>query len=162
MKIMAWSFGVRVSWHTVVAAGVVLVVLVIAAACDSGSPGATGTTATTTGIRTSASSSSQSEVEKGKQLFTQFTCSTCHNTATTQPLVGPSMKGLYGAPVKLDNGMTITADDAYIRESILKPDAKTVEGFPKGLMSASISDEENKIQEDGNLDALVAYIESLK
>src|ERR1700745_3098368 len=45
-------------------------------------------------------------------LYRQYACGTCHDVGR-----GPSLVGLYGSPVKLSNGQTVTADDAYIRES---------------------------------------------
>src|SRR5712691_7177453 len=60
---------------------------------------------------------------KGQQLASQFGCVACHTT-NGQPGVGPTWKGLAGRQETLDNGQTVTADDAYLRESILQPDAK--------------------------------------
>ncbi|MGH7768121.1 MAG: c-type cytochrome, partial [Candidatus Binatia bacterium] len=68
----------------------------------------------------------------------------------------PSLAGLYGAPVKLQGGGTVKADEAYIRESILEPHAKIAAGFPpvmptfKGLVS-----------EDGILQ-IIAYLKALR
>ncbi|MFQ5816139.1 MAG: c-type cytochrome [Candidatus Hydrothermarchaeaceae archaeon] len=93
----------------------------------------------------------------GEELFTSKECTTCHTIdGTTGP--GPTLKGVYGQEVTLDTGMTLTADDAYLKESILDSDAKIVKGFPAGLMPAvilpgSITDEE--------ADDLVAYIRTL-
>jgi cytochrome c oxidase subunit 2 len=91
--------------------------------------------------------------DAGAKLFQDLACSTCH-TETPQG-VGPILKGAYGKPVKLTGGGTVTMDDAYIRESILNPQAKVVEGFTpvmptfQGLVS-----EEQLLQ-------LIAYIKSL-
>jgi cytochrome c oxidase subunit 2 len=43
--------------------------------------------------------------------------------------LGPSLLGVYGQPVKLTTGESVTADDAYMRESILLPKAKIVAGY---------------------------------
>jgi cytochrome c oxidase subunit 2 len=93
----------------------------------------------------------------GEDLFKSKGCNACHTTDGSSG-TGPTWKGLYGSQVTLDTGEKLTADDAYLRESILDPDAKIVEGFDPGLMSAvippgSITDEE--------ADALVAYIKTL-
>ena len=62
---------------------------------------------------------------------------------------------LYGKQVLLSGGQTVTMDDAYIRESILNPQAKVVAGFQpimptfQGLVS-----EEQLLQ-------LIAYVKSL-
>jgi cytochrome c oxidase subunit 2 len=63
--------------------------------------------------------------------------------------------GLFNKPVLLEDGRTVTADENYIRESILQPAAKIVNGY-KPIMptfQGQISDEQ--------LNALVAYVKSL-
>ena len=42
---------------------------------------------------------------------------------------GPSWKGIWGKMVKLNNGTTVLVDEAYVRESMMQPQAKIVEGF---------------------------------
>lgn len=101
----------------------------------------------------------ETPVEQGKRVFSEQGCNACHSVDGTTG-VGPTMKGLYGSEVKLVGGGKVTADDAYLRESILDPDAKTVEGFSKGVMASAVS--KQQVQKDGNLDALIAYIKSLK
>lgn len=98
---------------------------------------------------------------KGQQLAQQFGCLACHST-TGQQIVGPTWKGLAGSQRPLANGQTVTADEAYIKESILQPDAKIARGFAPGIMSGAIAAVEPQIQQGDNLDALVAYIMSLK
>ncbi len=39
------------------------------------------------------------------------------------------LEGLFGKTVTLQNGETMTVDEAYVRESILKPAAKITAGF---------------------------------
>ena len=63
----------------------------------------------------------------GQKIFQQSGCGTCHLADGTGP--GPSLLGVYGQPVRLTNGQTVTADDAYVRESIVNPSAKIVLGF---------------------------------
>ena len=50
-------------------------------------------------------------------------------TATTRRRAAPQLKGLFGNTVQLQGGATVVADEAYIRESILNPQAKVVAGF---------------------------------
>jgi cytochrome c2 len=73
----------------------------------------------------------------GAALYQSLGCSGCHSL-TGAKLVGPSFKGLYGSKVQLSNGQTVTANDAYLLESILDPDKQIVKGFPKGIMSGTI------------------------
>lgn len=101
----------------------------------------------------------ETPVEKGRRLYSELGCNACHSTDGT-PGVGPTFKGLYGSQVRLVNGQTVKADESYLRESILEPDAKTVEGFSRGVMAAAVS--RQQVEKDGNLDALVAFIKSLK
>jgi cytochrome c oxidase subunit II len=72
----------------------------------------------------SGSGAGKSLAEAGAELYQQYACSTCHDTGR-----GPSFIGLYGSSVKLNNGQTVRADDAYIRESIFNPSTKIVAGY---------------------------------
>jgi cytochrome c oxidase subunit 2 len=76
----------------------------------------------------SGGANQQSPVAAGQQLFQTLGCATCHAEAGTGGR-GPALAGLLGKQVELNNGQTLTADDAYIRESIINPQAKTVAGF---------------------------------
>ena len=90
----------------------------------------------------------------GQALFSQKACNTCH-----QPqggALGPSLIGVYGHPVKLQDGSEVIADDAYLRESILNPTAKMVAGFQPVMPTFQGQlDEEQVLQ-------LIQYIKSLK
>ena len=89
----------------------------------------------------------------GEKLFQSLGCVTCHAENDTGR--GPSLVGLFGKTVRLQGGSSIAADEAYIRESILNPQAKIAVGYPpimptfKGLIS-----------EEGILQIL-AYLKSL-
>jgi cytochrome c oxidase subunit 2 len=63
----------------------------------------------------------------GEKLFQEFGCSTCHRPDSGAR--GPNLQGLYGRPVRLSDNRVVIADDNYIRESILQPNAKVVSGF---------------------------------
>ena len=60
-------------------------------------------------------------------------CVVCH-TPDSRAGVGPTWQGIYGSEETLADGTTVTVDDAYIRESILDPNAKIVKGFPPNIM----------------------------
>ena len=64
---------------------------------------------------------------RGQQLFQQLACVTCHLDDNTGR--GPSLAGLFGTTVELEGGAKATADDSYIRESILTPQMKIVDGY---------------------------------
>jgi cytochrome c oxidase subunit 2 len=61
-------------------------------------------------------------------VLEKYGCTACHSLDGS-PMPGPTFKSLYGSKRILANGTTVVADDAYITESILKPDAKVVKGF---------------------------------
>jgi len=91
--------------------------------------------------------------ESGEELFTQLVCNTCHYENSGGR--GPSLVGIYGTEVELANGRRVTVDDDYLRESILRPNAKLVAGY-QPLMPTY----QGQINETG-LMQLIAYIKSL-
>jgi cytochrome c oxidase subunit II len=93
--------------------------------------------------------------EMGEQLFAQYTCNACHSVDGT-PGVGPTMQGLFGNPRNLADGSSVTADENYLRESILNPTAKVAEGFAP-VMPPTYSTLTAK-----QLDGLIAYIKTLQ
>jgi mono/diheme cytochrome c family protein len=74
---------------------------------------------------------------QGASFYESLGCVGCHSL-NGSPGTGPTFKGLYGSKVQLSTGQTVTADDAYLLESILDPDKQIVKGFQKGIMSATI------------------------
>lgn len=94
-------------------------------------------------------------VERGKKLFTQNACNSCHSVDGSK-MTGPTMKGLYGSEEKLDNGETVKVDENYLRESILNPNAKIVAGY--GPVMPSFKGQLN----DEQIDALIEYIKEQK
>jgi cytochrome c oxidase subunit 2 len=64
---------------------------------------------------------------QGEKMFQQFGCTTCHRSDSGAR--GPNLQGLYGRPVRLTDNRVVIADDNYIRESVLQPNAKIVSGF---------------------------------
>ncbi len=95
----------------------------------------------------------QSPAAAGQALFQQLGCAGCHLENGRGP--GPSLVGVYGSTVKLQGGGTVVADDSYIRESILDPGAKVVEGYQPIMPSFRGRVTEEQIIE------LIAYIKSL-
>ncbi len=96
-----------------------------------------------------------SPAEVGKQLFTQRGCNACHSIDGSS-LVGPTWKGLYGHEVVMEDGTKVTADENYIREAILNPQAQLVKGYGPVMPSFKgvISDDE--------ISDIIAYIKTLK
>jgi mono/diheme cytochrome c family protein len=60
--------------------------------------------------------------------------------------------------VTLDDGSTVTVEDEYIRESIVDPNAKVVEGFSPSVMPQSYGD----VLSDEDIEAIIAFIKSLQ
>jgi cytochrome c oxidase subunit 2 len=89
----------------------------------------------------------------GEKIFAELGCSTCHRTDTQGR--GPNLQGVFGKPVLLEDGRTVTADENYLRECILDPGAKRVKGFQPIMptFQGLVSEEQ--------VNALVAYIKSI-
>ena len=95
----------------------------------------------------------ESPVAAGAKLFQDLVCNTCH-VGDTQGR-GPVLTGVYGKPVQLQGGGTVIADDAYIRESIVNPQAKIVAGYQPIMPTfQGLVTEEQLLQ-------LIAYVRSL-
>lgn len=92
----------------------------------------------------------------GAELVKSYGCVSCHATDASR-LVGPGWGGLFGSQATLADGSTVTVDEAYLRESILDPNAQVAEGFPAGVMPAY-----KGVMSDDELEAVVAYIRSLE
>jgi cytochrome c oxidase subunit II len=102
----------------------------------------------------SGSSGQGGPIVAGEKLFVERACSTCHFPDGTGR--APSLNGLYGSKVSLADGSMVVADDAYIRESILQPNAKIVARY-QPLMPTY----QGQLTEEQIL-ALIAYIKSLQ
>ena len=90
----------------------------------------------------------------GQKLFQQLGCGSCHRSDTQGR--GPNLVGVFGKPVLLEDGRTVTADENYVRESILNPGAKIAAGF-KNIMPSF-----QGVVNEEQLLSLVAYIKSLQ
>ncbi len=95
-------------------------------------------------------------VVAGQRLFTQLGCSGCHeNPGGNNAIRAPHLEGIFGKPVPLQTGEIVTADERYIRDSILMPQAQIAAGY-ENLMptfKGRISEEE--------LLQIIEYIKSL-
>ncbi len=91
----------------------------------------------------------------GQQLYQTLGCASCHG-ASGEGGRGPTLAGAFGRETPLQTGETVRADEAYIRESILNPQAKLVVGF--GPIMPTF---QGQISED-QLVQLIAYIKSMQ
>ena len=103
----------------------------------------------------SGNTSNTTPAVAGQQLFQTLGCVSCHG-ATGEGGRGPALSGLFGRETQLVGGRKITAYEAYIRESILNPQAQLVDGF--GPIMPTF---QGQISED-QLVQLLAYIKSLQ
>lgn len=94
-----------------------------------------------------------SPVASGGELFRQYACNTCHESEDN--LRGPSLVGIAGTEAHFTNGRTAVRDVNYLREAILRPSARVVEGY-QNLMPTY----QGQISEEG-VSHLITYIESL-
>ena len=73
------------------------------------------------------------EPGQGAELFQDMGCYACHSL-DGERIIGPSLRGIFGTTVELDDGSTVLIDDTYLVESILQPDAKLVAGYGDAAM----------------------------
>jgi cytochrome c oxidase subunit 2 len=91
----------------------------------------------------------QTPVVSGATLFRSYGCAQCHGQ------LAPTLAGLFGRKVLLQDGQTVTADENYLRESILNPPAQIVKGYAALMPSYRGQLSEEQVND------LVAYIKSL-
>lgn len=95
-------------------------------------------------------------VALGTKVASSAGCTACHSIDGSK-LVGPSWKGLFGKTETMADGSTITADDAYLHESIVNPGAKLVQGYAD-LMPKNFGDSLTAQEITG----IIEYIKTLK
>ncbi|MGH8212013.1 MAG: cytochrome c oxidase subunit II [Rhodanobacteraceae bacterium] len=89
---------------------------------------------------------------RGAAMFRSLGCSGCHGANAS--MHAPDLDGVYGRTVHLADGSNVTADDIYIRDSILLPDKQVVAGYAPIMPSF-----QGQASEDDLL-ALIAYLKS--
>ncbi|MGH9659484.1 MAG: cytochrome c oxidase subunit II [Bryobacteraceae bacterium] len=92
--------------------------------------------------------------ERGEKLFQDLACTNCHRADGTGR--GPALAGLFGETIELADRTKVVMDDAYIRESILTPQAKLARGY-QGIMPTF----QGLVTEDQLLQ-LIEYIKTLE
>lgn len=93
--------------------------------------------------------------ELGEALFTKKACKTCHSVEG-KTLTGPHLNGIFGSEVDIVGGGKVVIDENYIRESLLNPQASIVAGYQPVMPTFQ------GILKDREIDALIAYIKSIK
>ena len=92
--------------------------------------------------------------QQGEHLFTQLSCSTCH--ASDGGGRGPSLVGVYGSKVALADGTTVTADEDYLRESILNSQRRIAAGYQQVMPTFQ------GIVTEEDVASLIEYIKSMQ
>jgi cytochrome c oxidase subunit 2 len=113
----------------------------------------------------SASVAELEPVERGLVWAQQFGCTGCHSPDGTA-LAGPTWDDLYGSEVPLASGESVTADEAYLTNSILAPNDQIHAGFAPGIMPQDFEERfaEEEAKYDGEvsiIDDLIVYVQSL-
>jgi protein SCO1/2 len=92
-----------------------------------------------------------SQKPSGEAVYMSLGCGACHARSE----LAPSLDGVLGRSVALEEGGMLVADAAYVKESIVSPETKLVRGYLK-LMPAyrDLSEPE--------LEALVGYVSALR
>jgi cytochrome c oxidase subunit II len=93
--------------------------------------------------------------QQGEKLFQDLACNNCHNVEAGPQGRCPNLNNAFGRPVQLADGRTVVLDEAYIRESILNPDAKVHAGFQPIMPTF-----QGLVTEEGILQ-LIEYIKSI-
>jgi cytochrome c oxidase subunit 2 len=101
------------------------------------------------------------QVAQGKELASRYGCLACHSVDGSR-LLGASWKGLAGSERPLEGGQRVVADDSYLAESIVDPDARVVQGYTPGLMGPATQPFRSDLAAPDNQRALIAYIKSLR
>jgi hypothetical protein len=94
--------------------------------------------------------------QRGKEISVSVGCIACHSVdGTTEGKTGPTWKGLFGTDRVFTDGSIESANEFYIRTSILEPEKKIVSGYLPGMASYK------GILTDDQIESLILYIRSL-
>ena len=102
---------------------------------------------------TQSSTSGMSLAQNGERLFASMGCNHCHSGSAAA--LGPTLAGVYGSKIRMEDGSTQTATDGFLRDAILNPSQHVPAGF-KPIMPTY----QGQISEEGLID-LVEYIKTL-
>jgi cytochrome c551/c552 len=134
--------------HTVTVGSTSTAATTSAATTSAGTTAAAGTTTSKGGGKAGAGNAAA-----GKAVFAANGCASCHTfkPANATGTVGPDLDKAPAADAKADHNMDLAA---FIKESIVNPDAYIAKGFSKGIMPTNFGQSLSKKQ----LDDLVAFI----
>lgn len=87
----------------------------------------------------------------GEELAAEVGCLACHQETDTD--MAPTLHGIWGTQVNLEDGSTVTVDEEYVRRSITDPRADIVDGYNSIMPTFPL--------EDSEVDRLVEWVESI-
>ncbi|MDQ8205462.1 urate hydroxylase PuuD [Pelagicoccus sp. SDUM812003] len=90
---------------------------------------------------------------KGETVFTQTGCNACHQGANTS--IAPSLEGIYGSLRQLADGSEAVADEAYLKESILRAPTRVSKGYAPAMPVYE------NVLSPTQVEQLVAYLKEL-
>jgi cytochrome c oxidase subunit II len=95
--------------------------------------------------------------QRGEKLFQVKACASCHSVADTAVKVGPTLYKKFGMAKHATSAGDVAVDENYVRESILNPNAKIVQGFAPNIMP-SFQGQLSEVE----VTALIEYIKTLQ
>jgi cytochrome c oxidase subunit 2 len=99
----------------------------------------------------------EADPAKRGEKWATINCVSCHSLDGTK-VVGPTWKGVYGSQVELEDGTTVTVDDAYLLSSILDPNAQIHKGYPANVMPATYGE----LLSEAQIQDILAFIQTVK
>ncbi len=96
-----------------------------------------------------------SPAEKGEMLYRKSGCGSCHSIDGT-PMVGPTLKGVFGQQHRFTDGSSGRVDENYIRQSIMEPGAEIREGYSNQMPTYR-----GRLK-DREITVIIEFIKSLK
>jgi len=93
---------------------------------------------------------------EGRGAFFRYGCNSCHLPSSA--VRAPRLDGIWGQEIRLKGGGTVTADEEYVRESILEPQAKISAGYPEPSLMPTYRGQVS----ERDLAELVEFVASLR
>ena len=101
----------------------------------------------------STGQSTESIALAGERLFRERGCSGCHSL--NSKFHAPLLEGVFGKPAPLEGGDIVTADERYMRDSILLPGKEIAKGYQNIMPTYTGQFSEEEIMQ------LIAYLKSI-
>lgn len=92
--------------------------------------------------------------QRGEKKYNAL-CTACHTTDGSR-LVGPSFQNVWGRQEKFEDGSSGVVDENYVRQSILEPQAKIVDGYPHSMPSFAGQ------LKDKDIEGIIAFLKTQK